>query len=124
VKLGKRLVSVIIKSVIKDTTSFIMAGLIKRLAVLQQLTAALQVSVGGPAPTGCREVLTVVPSAIYFTLTKNQLPKALFFPPNALGFHAVPPLQPIKFEMPSCNLGRLKAKNIPGIKYFNIANTL
>jgi hypothetical protein len=124
VKLGTGFVSVIVDSIIKDTTGLTRAGLVIRLTVLQQLPASLQVSIGGPAPTRGRQILAIVTSAVYFTVTKDQLPKALFFPSNALGFHAVPPLQRINSTRQAADLDGSKARNIPGIKYFNIANTL
>jgi hypothetical protein len=81
-------VSIIIRVVIKDAAAVIMARLVKRLTVLKKLTTSLEISVGRPTPTGCRQILAFVATAINFTLTKNQLPETLFFPPHASGFHA------------------------------------
>jgi hypothetical protein len=70
-KLSKSLVAVIIEGVEKNAAGLISAGLVKRLAVFQQLPTPLQVSVRRPAPRGCRQIFAIISGSINFTLAKH-----------------------------------------------------
>jgi hypothetical protein len=70
-KVSKSLVAILIEGVIKNSFGFISIGLVKRLAVFQQLPAPLQVSICRPAPRGRRQILAIVSGSISFTLSKH-----------------------------------------------------
>jgi hypothetical protein len=123
-KFSKCLIASIIDGVIKNAAGFILAGLVERLAVFQQLTASLQISVSRPAPGRCPQILAIIPRPINFTLPKNQLPITLSFPLDALRLHGTTSSADKIKTLRSCNLADERQNIFQTSRIFNMANTL